>query len=129
MSYCAVKASSSEKTLLVLRWINLLRFGYTLDIFTRTGNSRLLSDATGIVKPECCTYSQGTAFPRNCKTMLHNFHRIDVFAICRKYCGHLARCATAFDGCGLGFTVTYKLTLNIRSVNILHDLMASRLQC
>ena len=36
------------------------------DIFTRTGDTTLLCDAAGIVKPGCCTCSQGQVLQQNC---------------------------------------------------------------
>ena len=33
--------------------------------FTRTGNRTLLFDVAGIVKPECCTCSQGQVLQQN----------------------------------------------------------------
>ena len=35
------------------------------EIFTLTGNTTLLSDVAGIVKPECCTCSQGQVLQQN----------------------------------------------------------------
>ena len=69
----------------------------TRGTLTRTGNTALPFRVTGVVKPECCTCSQGRLRNKIAGTKLQNIHQFELFATCCRSWGCLATRATAFD--------------------------------